>query len=85
MNENIFEICDRCGDKFDIDKAYKVLKLIDHPHREDVELGNIGDNQRYTICGDCSVKFRVWLEPEVDSVEELLPSGAKRFLDTEEE
>ena len=69
------KICARCETEFDVDEAYRVIHVTDHPHPEDAELGNRKDEQSYILCGPCATEFPVWLEPDVDSFEELYPSG----------
>lgn len=64
MVETLTKECVRCETEFDIDEQYREAVIVDHPHPEDVEHGNGMVDQRYTLCGHCSVDFLEWLEPE---------------------
>lgn len=65
------KICDRCDTEFDIDEAYYNLSMKEHPHPEDMVGNNTPDERSWVLCGPCSAKLPVWLEPDVDSFEEL--------------
>lgn len=80
MDDPTTEVCSRCEEEFDIDEAYRVLTVTDHPHPEDVELGNIRDNRDYLLCGYCATELPVWLDPDADSVDDLHSKSAKELF-----
>jgi len=61
--------CSRCGEEFDIDAAYRTLYIEDHPHPDDVEAGNVPEDQSYTLCGSCAVLIPSFLDDETDTLE----------------
>jgi len=80
MVEPHTKTCARCEDEFDIEEHYRVVHVTDHPHPDDVEIGDDKEEESYVLCGPCAVDFRVWLNPDVDSFEELHPESAEELF-----
>ena len=72
------ETCARCDVQFDIDEHYRVIRVVDHPHPDDIP--NIREEKEYPLCGPCAADFPVWLDPDVDSPEELHPDPIEELF-----
>lgn len=67
--------CSRCGDEFAPEQHFQELITVDRPYVEDVQLGNFGNTESKALCPSCVREFHLWLDPEVDTLEELRAKG----------
>jgi hypothetical protein len=71
MVEISTKTCARCETEFDIDEWYREVVVSDHPHPEEVKVGNVRDNQVYTVCGPCAADLKDWFQPDdVEAIRE---------------
>lgn len=67
--------CARCETEFDIDTQYFTIQTSEHPHPDDMDTPNPMEDRSRTLCGPCIGKFRLWMDPEADSIEDLHSGG----------